>query len=139
MNQLIEFTRTSFEQKQKLIEDIDVYLKQISDSCDTVASESSKEEFIYQSEKGEIVKFIMDLESEKQILWVKCFQRALDLGKIAGVAEENQRKSTRNRNDHGDCRRKEAREGRTGRDASDDSAGLSSVHVSFSNPFEPCI
>lgn len=51
-----------------------MYLKQISDSCDAVTSESSKEEFIYQSEKGDIVKFIMDLDSEKQILWVRGFQ-----------------------------------------------------------------
>lgn len=90
MNQLIEFTRTSFEQKQKLIEDIDVYLKQISDSCDAVTSESSKEEFIYQSEKGDIVKFIMDLESEKQILWVYRLVVASTLGKIAGIAEDDQ-------------------------------------------------
>ena len=81
----------------------------------------------------------MDLESEKQILWVKCVQHALDLGKIAGVTQENQRKSTRNRNDHSDCRRKETRKGRAGRDAPDNSPGLSSVRVSFSNLSEPCI
>ena len=71
LNQLMEFTHSSLQENQKLIDNIDTYLKQIRESCDLVTSESSKDEFIYQNEKSEIIKFIEDLESEKQILWVR--------------------------------------------------------------------
>lgn len=71
LNQLMEFTHSSLQENQKMIDNIDTYLKQIRESCDLVTSESSKDEFIYQNERSEIIKFIEDLESEKQILWVR--------------------------------------------------------------------
>ena len=70
---MIEFTESTIFQKQKIanvIKDIDVYLKRIHDSCDFVTSESSKEEYIYQTERDEISKYMDDLDSEKQALWV---------------------------------------------------------------------
>lgn len=73
LNRMIEFTESTIFQKQKIanvIKDIDVYLKRIHDSCDFVTSESSKEEYIYQTERDEISKYMDDLDSEKQTLWV---------------------------------------------------------------------
>lgn len=68
LNRMIEFTESTIFQKQKIanvIKDIDVYLKRIHDSCDFVTSESSKEEYIYQTERDEISKYMDDLDSEK--------------------------------------------------------------------------
>ena len=73
LNRMIEFTESTIFQKQKIanvIKDIAVYLKRIHDSCDFVTSESSKEEYIYQTERDEISKYMDDLDSEKQALWV---------------------------------------------------------------------
>lgn len=73
LNRMIEFTESTIFEKQKIsnvISDIDVYLKRIRDSCDFVTSESSKEEYIYQTDKDEINKCMDDLDSEKQALWV---------------------------------------------------------------------
>lgn len=73
MNHIIEFTESTIFQKKKIVDildDIDTYVKRVHKACDLMSTESSKEEYLYQTEKDEIMKYMDDLDSEKQLLWV---------------------------------------------------------------------
>ena len=93
LNRMIEFTESTIFQKQKIanvIKDIDVYLKRIHDSCDFVTSESSKEEYIYQTERDEIsmAAILLEAQEQSQSLLAKIQENRQEIENITAIISE---------------------------------------------------